>query len=319
MERAGYQRGDRKLWYWLIYLSLVSYIALIGIFAIEELNGRDETLRVLLAEEARLGVEGNHNEEIKALRGLRQSLVALVVSGAVEQTGQAITLREIQCQMVRLWKESITCPEPQEDSRTAEIIRLASRALLKELSATAGSGRILAVLIVVASIGGALITLSLERDHEESPLRTVLRAMGGGIVCYLAVDGGSIPLSVGDISKIANPATASLYGFLAGMFSEKVFRLLSDLVDAFLLRLKPSQGNEAKSNQQGNSSAQRADPGGNNAKGSQQKNAQDEGNHGEGGQQENGPARPEVAGGNDGKGGRQKNASEVIPLAGGSR
>ena len=67
--------------------------------------------------------------------------------------------------------------------------------------------------------------------------------MGGGIVWYLAVDGGSIPLNVGDVSKIANPATASLYGLLAGMFSERVFRLLSDLVDTFLSRLTPSRGN----------------------------------------------------------------------------
>lgn len=85
------------------------------------------------------------------------------------------------------------------------------------------------------------LTIHWDAGRTESPLRTVLRAMGGGIVCYLAVDGGSIPLNVGDVSKIANPATASLYGLLAGMFSERVFRLLSDLVDAFLSRLTPSR------------------------------------------------------------------------------
>jgi hypothetical protein len=102
---------------------------------------------------------------------------------------------------------------------------------------------LLAILIVTASIGGALITLSLKKTRTESPLRTVLRAIGGGIVCYLAVDGGSIPLNVGDVSNIASPATASLYGLLAGMFSERGFGLLSDIVDAFLSRLTPSREN----------------------------------------------------------------------------
>jgi hypothetical protein len=93
--------------HWWLSLSLVTYIALIGIFAIEELNGRDETLRVLLAGEARLGVESLRNEEsdlkeLNGLRGLRQSVVALVVSGAVDQAGGALTLREIQCQLVKL-------------------------------------------------------------------------------------------------------------------------------------------------------------------------------------------------------------------------
>ncbi len=246
--------SDGESWHWWLSLGLVTYIALIGIFAIEELNGRDETLRVLLAEEARLGVEGlrdeeGHLNELKKLRGLRQSVVALVVSGAVDQAGGTLTLREIQCQLVKLRKDGITCPEPPETSVTDRIIQGAARFFLKELSATAGSGQILALLIVTASIGGALITLSLRQTRTESPLRTVLRAMGGGIVCYLAVDGGSIPLNVGDVSKIANPATASLYGLLAGMFSERVFRLLSDLVDAFLSRLTPARENAAEASQ----------------------------------------------------------------------
>lgn len=250
-----YHLIDGKSWYWWLSLGLVTYIALIGIFAIEELNGRDETLRVLLAEEARLGVEGlrdeeGHLNELKKLRGLRQSVMALVVSGAVDQPGGTLTLREIQCQLVKLRKDNITCPEPSETSIRGQLIQWAARFFLKELSATAGSGQILALLIVTASIGGALITLSLKQTRTESPLRTVLRAMGGGIVCYLAVDGGSIPLNVGDVSRIANPATASLYGLLAGMFSERVFRLLSDLVDAFLSRLTPSRGNGREDSRQ---------------------------------------------------------------------
>lgn len=58
---------------------------LIGIFAIEKLNGRDEALQVLLLEEARLGAEGlrdgdSHIKEIKALSGLQQSIAAFVIS-----------------------------------------------------------------------------------------------------------------------------------------------------------------------------------------------------------------------------------------------
>ncbi len=255
----GNQGDDVRPWHWWVYLCLVTYIALIGIFAIEELNGRDETLRVLLAEEARLGIEGRQEDEerlqeLKALRGLRQSLVALVVSGAVGQSVGPLTLREIQCQLVRLRREQITCPEPLGTTILDQAVHVIATFFLKELSAIAGSGQILAILIITASVGGALITLSLKQVRTESPLRTVLRAMGGGIVCYLAVDGGSIPLSVGDVSRIVNPATASLYGLLAGMFSERVFRLLSDVVDAFLSRLTSistsTQGNPTANNPQ---------------------------------------------------------------------
>ena len=124
--------SDGKSWHLWLSLGLVTYIALIGIFAIEELNGRDEILRVLLAEEARLGVEAlrdeeSHIKELKALRGLRQSVVALVVSGAVDQAGGALTLREIQCQLVKLRKDNITCPELSETSVMDQIIQGAAR------------------------------------------------------------------------------------------------------------------------------------------------------------------------------------------------
>jgi hypothetical protein len=246
-----HRSAEWKAWHWCAWLGLVTYIALIGIFAIEELDGRDETMRVLLAEEARIGAETargheDRSVELDALRALRQRTVALVVSGAVSQRDRRLTLREIQCDLVKLRSPAIVCPEPLPNGTADPVVRGAATFFLKELSAVAGSGQILGVLIITASIGGALITLSLRRSRTESSLRTVLRAMGGGIVCYLAVDGGTIPLTAADVARATHPATASLYGLLAGMFSERVFRLLSDLVDAFLARLTPASDGEVR-------------------------------------------------------------------------
>lgn len=242
--------AERRGWYWWLWLGLVTYIGMIGIMAIEELDGRDETMRVLLAEEARVGTEAaamgsERTKELKALRGLRQHLVALVVSGALDQPKRRHTLREIHCDLVKLRSSQTVCPPPEARSLSDRAVQGAATFFLKELSARSGSGQILGVLVLTASIGGALIALSLRRTRTESALRTVLRAMGGGIVCYLAVDGGSVPLTAADAATSTHPATASLYGLLAGMFSERVFRLLSDLVDAFLARIRPDTSNRA--------------------------------------------------------------------------
>jgi hypothetical protein len=124
---------------------------------------------------------------------------------------------------------------------------------LKELSERSASGAIFAVLVITAALGGALVQLSVTWDESKtvswthtaaSVAYTLSRAAGGGIVCYLAIDGGSLPLSAADLLRYNSPATGSLAGFLAGMFSDKVFRLLSQLVDAFVARITPKATTE---------------------------------------------------------------------------
>jgi hypothetical protein len=241
--------------HWVFWLACVSYISLIGIFAIEELDGRDETMRLILAEEARVGIEAVGRDgdgapaELAALRGLRQRLTALVVSGAVQQPQGTQTLKAIHCELVRTVEPGTICPPTLPNPGSGDrAINLMSSFFLKSLGEVSGSGHILAILIITASIGGALITLSIQQPSDVAAgaqhgavgaIRTVLRAMGGGLVCYLAVNGGSIPLTVAEIAKTTHPATASLFGFLAGMFSDRVFRLLSSLVDAFIDRVNP--------------------------------------------------------------------------------
>ena len=52
-------------------------------------------------------------------------------------------------------------------------------------------------------------------------LRTLLRAKGGGIVCYLLVVGGNLPAGAAGLKDTTAPATASPLGLLAGMFSDR--------------------------------------------------------------------------------------------------
>jgi hypothetical protein len=258
VQRTSWRDADWLPWQWGRVLGVV-YIALIGIFAIEELNGRNETMRLLLAEESRIAAQAAGDGPSRSLlHGVRQRLVSLIVSGSPDSV---LTLRELHCELVSGSLDK-GCPKDASHGPVAWIIATASTFLLKGLSAVAGSGQILGVLVVTASVGGALVDLSLRRRRlqsageeprtlagtkpveatDESALSTVIRAIGGGIVCYLAIDGGTIPLTAADIAATTtHPATASLYGFLAGMFSERVFRLLSELVDAFLSRISPKR------------------------------------------------------------------------------
>lgn len=240
MEQPTLERD----WLWWLRLLGVAYIALIGIFAIEELNGRNETMRLLLAEEAKVGTAaaaksaGDASEKLATLERARQKLVVLMVSGAEDQGTLRDIHRELALSQANKPPANAESSNARLDAAGSWLVAVFSCLLLKNLSAVAGSGQILGVLIVTASVGGALVTLSL-RQTREGALRTVIRAIGGGIVCYLAVDGGTIPISPTDVAVTTHAATASLYGFLAGMFSERVFRLLSDLVDAFLARITP--------------------------------------------------------------------------------
>jgi hypothetical protein len=231
-----------------VLLALIIWIALIGIFAIEEIKSREGMLRVIMARQAELSAKqlalvGNDMtilEKAKALEvtaskleRLRQRTSGLMLVGSVIESG---TLPDIACELFQI-QGTATCRAPSE-------YRSAMRQVaLQPLTAKGSNGALFAVLVITASLAGAVIRLSLEWDLNEktTPFATIPRAIGGGIVCYLVLGGGKFPLSSLDVSGFTDASTGSLCGLLAGMFSDKVFYLLKDLFAAFVERLTPAK------------------------------------------------------------------------------
>jgi hypothetical protein len=250
---------------WVTSIVTVVYIAMIGIFAIEEINSRDATARLLVVRQTEVlgrlaqgsnggaggapGTDGSKDQpakkdpalerERKRLEELQTRLAILITDGAAS-LGTSATLRGILCELDKIDEEQPICPAAERPtSGFDKTVAFLSTFFLKDLGAESATGAILAILIVTAAFGGALIQLSLDRDGEDI-LRTCLRAIGGGIVCYLVVVGGGVPLATVDLEKPSNPATASLLGLLSGMFSNKLFQLVSDFVEAFVKKVTPN-------------------------------------------------------------------------------
>jgi len=247
---------------WRIFFGCgIVYIALIGIFAIEELQRRQKFHSIVTEREgevtAALAALGSASDSTsvakrtelegtrKKLAAIHARLVALIVVGPA-QRGPSGILKGISCDLAALGDSSIRCPteSPGAFSSPREI---AATIALKRMAEQRSSGDVFAVLIIVAAVGGAPIRLYLPGRNEADAFRTVFRAIGGGIVCFLVISGGSFQLPGISTTALTNPATGSLRGLLAGMFSTKVFAFLSTLVDSWFEKLASKKTNGAPS------------------------------------------------------------------------
>jgi hypothetical protein len=239
-------------------LALIAWIALIGIFAIEQIKVRDNLLRGIAAMETetatrkgllQAGSDGQPSAEERALDEqlvelglIKQRLTALILTGEMTSRG---SLPSIECDLVQL-RRGVGAAQPParppvECLGDDALHGFARTLTLQPLTERAASGALFAILVITAALGGAVIGISLERRRQSTPelMKTMLRAVGGGIVCYLVLDGGKFPFSSVEVTEYTNPATGSLLGLLAGMFSDRVFTLLRDVVFAFIERLTP--------------------------------------------------------------------------------
>ncbi|WP_437477106.1 hypothetical protein WME75_27610 [Sorangium sp. So ce1014] len=258
---ASTLRDKRWGWRWtgrvLRGLAII-YIAIIGILAIEELQRREKVLAVLTARDKELaaalavmgddrGEASNTQKEVldrerTKLQGLKARITTLILGGSIRPNTRP--LKEILCELAATRSVEVTCDGQEQDG----LRDLAAALFLKRTAEQRSSGDVFAVLIVVAAIGGAAVSGALvrlylpgeyEHDEHDDAFRTLFRAVGGGIVCYLALSGGCIPFSGTNLTAYTTPATGSLLGFLSGMFSTKVFLLLSSMVDSWVGKLMP--------------------------------------------------------------------------------
>jgi hypothetical protein len=233
--------------------AVVVYIAMIGVFAIEELQRREKLVAMMTARETEVtsaiaAITSSQADDAAALRAalegerhqlhaLRVRLTALIIGGT---SGPKGAVKAILCGLAQTKNADMTCDEVHPEGWSAR--ELSATLVLKRVSEQRSSGDIFAVLVIVAAIGGALIKLYLDDSKTEPPaFRPVLRAIGGGIVCYLVISGGTIPFNGTSVTSATTPATGALYGLLAGMFATKVFELVTALVENWVEKLKPAK------------------------------------------------------------------------------
>jgi hypothetical protein len=301
------------LWKRILRAAGIVYIALIGIFAIEELQRREDALKVLERREATvaaslailgspsLGGAANpateelrtqHAQELRLLAGLRARLTALILSGAIRtSTAKVDTIRAIQCELAAFTNPMLRCdrldgssapvltsrappplappaaavPSPPPllaavvERPVAEpkdavpppdplgvVTEFWAQLFLKRTVERAATGDVFAVLILTAAVGGALIVGYLPSTKDPLRSAAILRALGGGVVCYLVLTAGKTPFTGADLASYKSPGAGTLLGLLAGMFSTRVFDTLSKLVDRWMDRLVARQADETK-------------------------------------------------------------------------
>ncbi|HEX6271820.1 MAG TPA: hypothetical protein VFZ53_02215 [Polyangiaceae bacterium] len=244
------RKGSRTGGFWrVLWGTGIVYIAAIGVFAIEELKRRDDALalfRAAIHETASAAVASGaadgakaakSRRELEKLRELESRLTALIVTGSVRPMNKGDgTLRVLMCEFSALADEKARC-----DVARGGVRDVFGYVVLKRPAERTASGDIFAVLVVVAAIGGALIRLYLPGTEQTDAFRTIMRAIGGGVVCYLAISGGALTATDMGLTTIESPATASLLGLLAGMFATRVFKLISDVVDNWIKKLAPAK------------------------------------------------------------------------------
>jgi len=234
-----------RIEWWLLMLAtpVVIWMTAMGVFAIQEINAREATLKFLSLKHAEVLTQlarENGNVALEAERAklsdLQTRLTILTMAGAGPLGDKYGTLPTILCDLNRVKDPSSACPDSEEKT-FMWIVPLGTRI---------SSEAILGGLIVTAALGGALLRLSVDsKDLKRGDFwRTLLRALGGGIVCYFVVNGGGAPLARIDIEKSLSPATASLFGLISGMFSNSVFKLMSEFVDAFVKKVTPTPVND---------------------------------------------------------------------------
>ena len=97
---------------------------------------------------------------------------------------------------------------------------------------------LLAIAVVSCGLIGSLIAGL--RNPSQLRFRSAVLGLAAGFVAFLTIRGGKAILlaeSAGDV-PLLNPYSLALVGLLAGLFTERGYELLSEVVDNFIERVK---------------------------------------------------------------------------------
>ena len=231
----------------------VTYFA---IFAICEVAARDlaiahiDTLvdgrRAIYMEKAgRADPDASATKLLAEITWLQDKKVALQSLVMVGTTHSDTLLTAIQRGLVVDPRRADQLPEMGfVKNIVGDVLRVGSQVGLG--LATLSSDMLLAIAVMACGAIGAMITTL--RGGAKMTVQSFCLGLAAGFIVFLAIKGGKhlfLLQSRGDIAAF-NPYGSAFAGLLAGLFTEKAYAALADIVDEFIGRLRSAARRDEK-------------------------------------------------------------------------
>ena len=255
----------RDMYYELFELLAVVMLAILAVITVSEMSSREafsnnvsSKISSLNSDLANIAISITSGPEVRISESiysqrkdatiniekfeeLNDKVSTLVNVGVNDQSGTLKELiRSYQIATARFENYQISVATPiLESLRTSYYI-----SFIYEMR----SDHLLALSIICCSALGAMI-FGL-RSGTRMNVRTLTSGLATGFVVYLALKGGQhlFLITSPDVRIPSNPYSSAFAGLLAGLFSDKAYKMLSSLVDDLTSRVESvTNGNDKKS------------------------------------------------------------------------
>ena len=175
--------------------------------------------------------------KIVVFEDLNDKVNTLITIGVDHQSGTLKALTQTYQQVTSRFETEL------DSSKPSNILNDLSSSFYIEFIYEMRSDHLLALSIICCSALGAMI-FGL-RSGTKMNVRTMTSGLATGFVVYLALKGGQhlFLITSPDIRIPANPYSSAFAGLLAGLFSDKAYKVLSSLVDNLASQVENAVGN----------------------------------------------------------------------------
>jgi len=178
-------------------------------------------------------------EDMDVFTSLNDKITTLINTGV---EGNRNTLKELTREYQRAISNTL-----KEKTETGSLLESITSSEYTAFIYEMRSDHLLALAIICCSALGAMI-YGL-RSGRRMSVRSMTSGLATGFVVYLALKGGQhlFLLNPTESRIPANPYSSAFAGLLAGLFSDKAYKVLSSLVDDLASRVENTAGNGNKS------------------------------------------------------------------------
>ncbi len=199
---------------------------------VANIQGRmDESQQRIVSagENANATPANDPKSELQRLYEIRSAANVLIATGAESERH---TLNGLKRRLLRIGMDSDSAPATGDldaaglVARHVFFIRYQSSDLL------------LSFVVIVAGCIGAIIAAM--RDDNVFTFKDLGLGLGAGLITFLMIRSGRAVflLNPGGTTFVLNPYTSAFFGLAAGLFTERAYGLLTELIDQVIERLK---------------------------------------------------------------------------------
>lgn len=180
---------------------------------------------------------------IHSIKSVRRKVQSLMTVGALNDE-YSLRCLESELNIYRADIEKKTykqdpgkVPESQCKSEVGEVAELVAMDISPGGLLKLSSDVLLAIAVICCGALGALI--GALRSGVSLTLQAFCIGLAAGLIVFLVIKGGhSLFLRTGGEIAMFNPFASAFAGLLAGLFTEKAYSLISDLVDALVVNIR---------------------------------------------------------------------------------